>query len=153
MLQVTVKISGSKEFNTKIKKLGKELYMLKSAMGSIGKDLKTYYSSVGLSSQGGVFGAKWQPLNRKYALRKAKKYPGRSPLVASGRLQRGYSYDAGQQSVYVSNDTPYFKYHQSSAPRTKMPRRQSIGINTAVKNIVKSNIQDEIAKKIRTAGL
>jgi hypothetical protein len=153
MLQVTVKISGSKEFNTKIKKLGKELYLLKEPMSQIGQDLKEYYASVGISSQGGVFGKKWAPLNRRYALMKSKKYPGRSPLVASGKMSKSYYYKAEQSSVYVGNDDPKFPFHQSSAPRSKMPLRQTIGVNQPVKSIVKDHLIYGINKKIKALGL
>lgn len=153
MLQVTVKISGSKEVQQKIAKLGKSFYMFKSAMDDIGKEVSNYYENTGFASQGGVFGARWAPLNMQYAKRKFMRYPGRSPLVASGTMQKSFAHKATETSVTIGNTADYFKYHQSSEPRTKMPRRVTMGINSAVRQMVKDIIDADVHSKIKQAGL
>lgn len=153
MLQVSVTVSGTKEVQGKLRKLGQELYMLQGAMESIGESLSKYYRDVAFASQGGVFGAAWPRLSPQYAARKAKQYPGRSPLVRTGKMQRGFDYDASRNSVTIFNESDHFVYHQSTAPRKKIPRRQMIGVNTTVKNTVKVIMEKEIAAKIRRAGL
>lgn len=151
MLQVTVTITGSKETRKRLDRLGASLLNFKDAMDEIGKTSADYFSNQGFASQGGVFGAKWQPLQARYAVRKFRRFPGRSPLVASGAMQRGFTYTAGRQEVTVSNKTEYFKYHQSTAPRSHLPRRQMMGINQPIKNFVGTIIKDDITRKIRAA--
>jgi len=118
-------------------------------MSEIGDEVAKYYANQGFNSQGGVFGAAWTPLKRTYALRKARRYPGRPPLVASGAMRDSFTYTAGSQEVLIGNKAEYFKYHQSTAPRSKMPRRQMMGINDPVRRTVRAIIEKEIQQKLR----
>lgn len=153
MLSITVKVSGTKEVKAKLRKLGQELYMLQSAMTAIGDSLSKYYRDVGFSSQGGVFGGQWPRLSPAYAARKAKEYPGRPILVKTGKMQRSFEYDAKQTYVKISNEAPQFIYHQSTAPRLKLPRRAMMGVNGAVKKTVNEIVKREINAKLRRTGL
>lgn len=153
MLQVTVVVSGNKEVQEKLKKLGQSFFMLRSAMDSIGDSLEKYYRDVAFTSQGGVFGAKWARLSPKYAARKAKKYPGRSPLVLTGKMQRGFDHEADNSSVRIYNESPHFVYHQSTAPRLKLPRRAMMGVNAPVRATIQKIMKNEIEAKIRRVGL
>lgn len=152
-MQIQVTITGDKELLRGLKKLGQELYMLKSAMEDIGKDLSDYYSNEAFASQGGVFGTPWPRLSSKYASRKARIYAGRSPLIASGKMKESFDYKADNTSVYISNTAKQFKYHQSSAPRLKLPRRAMIGKNRAIVDIVETIVKQEVTRKIKKAGL
>ena len=152
MLQIEVTVTGSKEIQQRLTKMGRDLYMLRSAMNAIGENLGKYYRDVGFASQGGVFGAKWPRLNPRYAAYKAKKYPGRSPLVRTGQMQRSFEYEADNNSVTIFNASPHFVYHQSSAPRVKIPRRASMGINNQVRATIGAIVQKEIQAKITRAG-
>lgn len=150
-MQLSVRITGSKNIQSKLKRLGPELNNLKGSMNEIGREAARYYSNQGFNSQGGVFGARWSPLKRATTLRKARKYPGRPPLVASGKMRDGFTYTAGSNQVLIGNKMDYFKYHQSTAPRSKIPRRVTMGINSPIKSLVRSSIQNEIQRKIRAA--
>jgi phage gpG-like protein len=149
MLSMEIRISGSKEFRKKIDKFGDSLLDLREPMTKVGEKAATYYANQGFLSQGGVFGAKWAPLSARYAAKKAKLYPGRPPLVRTGRMVGAFSYAADNNSVLVTNKMPYFKYHQSTAPRSKIPRRATMGINSAIKTIVRDIVQQEIEKRLR----
>jgi hypothetical protein len=124
-----------------------------SANKSIGEDLAAYYSGVGFTSQGGVFGYKWSRLDLGYAKSKSRQNPGAPPLVKTGTMQDSFKFKADKHGVKVYNTAPYFKYHQSSEPRSKIPYRPSLGINDAVINIVQATLEQDIAKKIRRAKL
>lgn len=148
-MQLSIQITGTKQTLRKLRKLGPELHNLKGTMEDIGAEAARYYSNQGFNSQGGVFGTPWQLLDRSYALRKARKYPGRSPLVATGEMKDSFTYTASSNSVLIGNKAEYFKYHQSTAPRSKIPRRATMGINGPIKSMVRSLIQADIQKKLR----
>lgn len=151
MISMTVKISGTARVQQKLKRLGSSLYDLKSSMGEIGEMAAKYYSNQGFNSQGGVFGQGWSPLARRTMLGKAKKYPGRSPLVATGKMRNSFTYSASSKQVLIGNKMDYFKYHQSTLPRKKIPRRQTMGVNDPIRRMVSEIIKSEIKTKIRAA--
>ena len=148
-MQISIKVKGSKEMVAKLNKLGIRLKDMSFAMGEIGAEAARYYSNQGFLSQGGVFGNKWKTLDRIYALRKAQKYPGRSPLVATGKMRDSFTFTASKNSVLVGNKMDYFKYHQSTKKRSRMPRRPMMGINDPIRQIVRDMITKDIKKKIR----
>lgn len=149
MLSMEIRITGSADAVKKLDKFGSSLFNLRDAMNDIGEQAAHYYGNQGFLSQGGVFGAKWAPLSAKYAAKKAKMYPGRPTLVRTGKMLSGFRFSADDQSVLVTNRMPYFKYHQSTAPRSKIPRRATMGINSAIKRIVRDTVQEEVRKKLK----
>lgn len=150
-MQLYITIKGTREIQQKLKKLGPNLHNLRGAMEEIGDQAADYYANQGFNSQGGVFGSPWKRLKTATLLRKAKTYPGRPPLVATGNMRDSFTYTAASQQVLIGNKADYFKYHQSTAPRTRLPRRQMMGINAPISRMVKSAIETEIRKKIRLA--
>jgi phage gpG-like protein len=151
MLELSIQIKGSKETRAKLRRLGTSLYDLRSSMADIGKKSAEYYSNQGMNSQGGVFGNRWAPLKNRTIARKAKKYAGRPPLVATGKMRDSFTYAPSSRSVLVGNSAPYFKYHQSTLPRKKLPRRQMLGINAPIRTLVREIIKDEVYRKIQAA--
>jgi phage gpG-like protein len=120
-------------------------------MNEIGSSAAKYYSNQGFNSQGGVFGSKWSPLARRTILRKSKTYPGRSPLVATGKMRDSFTYTASNRQVLIGNKMDYFKYHQSTLPRKKLPRRQTMGINSPIKQMIQGIVSAEVKRKIKAA--
>lgn len=151
MIGMTIKITGTRKVQDRLKRLGSSLYEFKGAMGEIGSEGAKYYSNQGFASQGGVFGGRWAALSPRYAAVKSKLYPGRPPLVQSGKMQNSFTFVASSKEVLIGNKAPYFKYHQSTLPRNKMPRRQTMGINDPIRKMVRSIIESDVKKKMRTA--
>ena len=121
-------------------------------MRNIGRLASRYFSNQGFNSRGGVFGERWEPLNRAYAIAKARRFPGKPPLVATGAMRDGFFAKPRQSSVVIDNRAPQYKYHQSTAPRSKLPRRPMAAINDPIREIVRQELQKSIEKKIRMAG-
>lgn len=151
MLQVTITVKGARETRNKMRRLGRDLHDMKRAMKQIGQDVSSYYSNEAFNSRGGVFQARWQPLSAKYQARKLKKWGAKPILEASGAMRDAFTHEATSTGVAITNESRQFKYHQSTAPRTKIPRRQMMGINRPIVNIVKRAIEEDIRRKLRTA--
>jgi phage gpG-like protein len=147
-MQISIKVSGDKQVLAKLEKLGDKLTRFGPEMDKIGDSLETYYAGQVFASQGGILGTPWARLSKGYAEEKAKQYPGRGPLVKTGKMIGGFRHKSNDQSVTVSNRMPYFVYHQSSAPRHKIPYRPMMGVNRDVKSIIAQMIEVGVRKRI-----
>jgi hypothetical protein len=79
------------------------------------------------AAEGAWGGASWAPLTPRYAAWKAKKYPGRSILYATGDLRRAASSPgrfATPSTLTLSIQDPKAGYHQDGT--SKMPARPII---------------------------
>lgn len=150
MLRVNIHLSGDKELQTKLKKLGPRLMMFDEAMHEIGKDLTNYYANTGFTSQGGVYGNVWARLKPATTRYKAKHYAGAPPEYRTGALNKGFRYAATSRSVLIDNKMPYFAY-QSLGTNRGLPARQMIGINKPVMDMIGDAIQRDIEMKLRDA--
>jgi phage gpG-like protein len=76
--------------------------------------------------------------------------PLRAPLTTGhpGGMQFSFSALATANSVVIGNTKPYFKYHQSTEPRRRLPRRQMLGINDDVISMVQQLVRAEVNAKI-----
>ena len=98
--------------------------------------LKDVFSSDVFATQGGAIGEKWSPLKKGYALQKSKRFPGQPILVATGEMKNGFMTLWRPDMAQVWNKVEYFKYHQSNAPRSKLPRRVMMKLANAQKEQV-----------------
>ena len=81
--------------------------------------LKTF--DMNFDSQGNTLGAPWKPRLEPY---------GWPLLQKTGLMRHGFGAAFGTDFVTLYNGAPYFKYHQSSAPRkTRLPRRVMMKID------------------------
>lgn len=152
-LNVLVNIKGDAVLMRKIKNLGEELLNLKEAFEHIGEDIAAYSSGQTFTDQGGNLGTPWQQLSAATQIQKIKHYPEYAavPLMRTGDMSRSFTYKAEERGVEVVNTAPHFKYHQSTAPRKKLPRRPMFAINNDIKKIIRKHIHDAMVAKI--AGL
>lgn len=152
-LSVEVAISGDAQFTSKLEGIIPALADFKEALEETGKGLKSYFSNQVFDSQGGVYGTPWQSLSAGTVAFKAKHYYQYQavPLIETGTMRNSFEYKASSRSLAVTNTAPYFKYHQSTAPRTIMPRRPMFAINSAVKRIIQESFEKAFIAKM--AGL
>lgn len=81
--------------------------------------LKTF--DMNFNSEGGTLGMPWKPRLEPY---------GWPILQRTGLMRRSFGAAFGTDFVTLFNSAPYFKYHQSSAPRTtRLPRRVMMRID------------------------
>lgn len=154
MLSVAITIKGDKETIAALGKLGSSFLNFQMAMRSIGKELTNYYGNNVFNSQGGAIGQRWPALAQATKKQKVKKFYTATPLVNTGDMKKGFtSTFPDVNSVTIGNKMDYFKYHQSSAPRTRLPRRVMMSTGGSVKTIIGDIIQADIEGKIEKAGL
>lgn len=125
---VHIDITGGREVSQMLREVGLELQDLRPAMQDVGKYLKRYFGNDTFVSRGSVIGHPWPRLSTKYAARKARIYSGRPILVATGAMQRSFSYKSRPLEVEITNTAKHFVYHQSDAPRTIMPYRPMMAV-------------------------
>lgn len=147
MLKMTIRISGDDKVRRKLARM--RTLKLRNAMDEIGEKAISYFSNDAFATKGRVFGAAWQDLTPAYKRWKEKNYAGRGILQRTGNMQNSFFAEVGDTSVTIDNHSPVYKYHQSSAARTVMPRRQMAGINEPIKRIVKEAVKRDIERQLQ----
>jgi hypothetical protein len=150
---IGIKIEGDEKFMKKLATLGTVLLDFKEGLDDAGKNLTAYFAGQVFASQGGVFGTPWQSLAASTQAYKQKHYAQYSavPLMATGNMQGSFVHAATPLHLQVNNTAPYFVYHQSTAARSKIPRRAMFAINDDVKSIIRQAIEKAMIAKL--AGL
>jgi phage gpG-like protein len=72
----------------------------------------------------------WQPLKpATVQQRKRLGFGGEHPILhRTGAYKRSFRGQVSGTRLVIDSGVPYHKYHQSSAPRTKLPRRKTMFI-------------------------
>lgn len=148
-LELTLEMIGEEKIKSMISGLGLDMKDLKPAMEEVGRGAVKTFSGVVFTSRGQRIGENWPRLSPGYAARKAKRYAGSPVLVRTGAMKSRFTHAADNTSVTISNPDPKFRYHQSSAPRSKIPRRAMIGIYPSLNSDVKRSVAAVIARKIK----
>ena len=90
------------------------------------------------------FGRQGQTLGEPWKKRK-KNYPW-PMLEKTGAMRKSFNYDLDADQSTLSNEAPYFKYHQSNKPRKKLPRRIMMKIDEYRRRLIVKYIQEYIVK-------
>lgn len=151
-LKMDLRIQGDEQVKKMLSGIGLDLSDLRGVMDDVGKGAVRYFSGPVFLSRGQVLGQSWPRLSSAYAKRKAKQYAGRPILVATGRMQRRFIHTPTATSVMITNTDPKFRYHQSTEPRRKIPRRAMIGLSDQLHSDIKATIIAGIAQKIKQRG-
>lgn len=150
-MQFTVRITGDKETIAYLQSVRHELDDMSKPMRKIGSELKDFFSNDVFATQGGAIGERWPALAPSTIKQKSKRYRAFSvvPLVRTGKMKESFFFKADKTSVTIGNNAPQFIYHQSSAPRTKIPYRPMLAINESVRSIAQDIIQSHVDEIIR----
>jgi len=131
-LQLTWTIEGETQLSRRLLIVAGKVKDWTPAFRESSEYLKDVFSGEVFSTQGGVIDEHWKPLSPAYAARKAKKYPGKGILEATGAMRNGFMALWRPDMMQVWNEIEYFKYHQSNKPRrSALPRRVMIKLARA----------------------
>jgi phage gpG-like protein len=148
LISITIKDPKALEHIKALADSGAKL-VLPGLMDDIGQYMTKYAANEGMASQGGVFDANWPRLSQKYAVYKAKKFPGRSIMERSGKLKDSWGYNASETGVDLGNNTKYWVYHQGGGKH--LPKRVLISINETNKKKIGEFIGHALERKFNAA--
>lgn len=147
---VTVEVVGGDKLVATMGDVAAGVKDLGTSMAAIGLYLRNFYSGEVFASRGGVIGEPWQPLNDRYAAYKARKWPGRIPLIRTGLMNNSFTSQTGTDFARISNTAEYFKYQQQGTSR--IPARVMLKLDETRQQEVIRIIDAEITATIRGAG-
>lgn len=146
MDELTINVLGVNELNARLGRLGRATSDLSLPMKDIGSYLTGFFSGQVFASRGRIIGEPWAPLNPRYAAYKARRYPGRPPLIRTGLMNRSFKADSGRSSVRITNTAPYFRYVQQGTGR--MPARITMKLDAARQQQIVELVADYISREV-----
>lgn len=144
-------IGGLAELRSQLRRMQQGVDQTRTQLDDAGDLLTNYFSGQVFASRGGVLGESWPKLSDAYAARKARTFPGRPPMIRTGKLNQGFTYDITPERLRIRNTVEYFKYHQSDRERTKMPRRVMMKLTDQLKTDVTRVIDRKLTSGLRGA--
>ena len=122
-MQISWTIEGEKQLSRRLEIMARKIKDWGPAFKESGENLKNIFAKDVFETEGGAINENWSPLKKAYALQKAKKFPGKGMLEATGKMRNSFMTLWRPDMAQVWNTSDYFKYHQSNKPRSKLPRR------------------------------
>ena len=150
MADYIVSIQGDKELAAKLRKFGVSILDLSKSMDETGRYLSRFFSGEVFASRGGVIGQPWPSLNPAYAAYKARRFPGRPPLIKSGLMNRSFKHRSTRLTSTIYNDAEYFKYHQEGRG---VPERVMMALDQQRVRGVARLVGADVASKQGNAGV
>lgn len=137
---VDIELEGIKEISAEIglmpKRIGNLTEPLRRSVDEIQQSIQTNFDRRGsLFESGG-----WKPRkdNKKHPL-----------LEKTGKMRNNFDDITRKTEAMIFNNTPYFRYHQSNKPRTKLPRRVMMKIDEKTRNFILKELQLHFVKQSR----
>jgi phage gpG-like protein len=111
-------------------------------------------------TQGAEGGDAWPELSAQYGAWKAEHFPGKPILERSGDLVRSLTSPNDpmgvrieeRKSLTLGSRVPYAIYHQSIAPRHRLPRRPEIMLTEPFKRMVMAHVQQYLVQMATQLG-
>lgn len=139
MIYLTASIEGEKQLSRRLMIASDGVSDFSVPLGKIGGELLRA-TDLQFQTEGKLYGG-WPPR------RDNKPHP---LLQLTGRLRHSFSDEVRKDFVRVfSSGVPYFKYHQSNKPRSRLPRRVMLKIDNQRKTFIVKAFQEYIVKKLR----
>ncbi len=137
-MDLKVTLEGEAQVSRRLLIVADGITNFEAPLRNIGSELqKTFQQN--FAQQGALFGG--------WAERK-KDYPW--PILnKTGRMRQGFRQNLGKQELIITNVTPYFKYHQSNKPRSRLPRRVMMKIDNDRRNFITKEFQAYIVGLLR----
>lgn len=135
--QLTWTIEGQTQLSRNLLILAERVRDWTPAFQQTALTLQGIFSNDVFATEGAVIDEHWSPLKKAYAERKARKYPGKGILEATGTMRNGFLTLWRPDMAKVWNEADYFKYHQSNKPRASgLPRRVMMKLANAQRDMI-----------------
>jgi phage gpG-like protein len=84
------------------------------------------------ATQGAAIQRPWAPLSARYAAQKARRYPGKPILEATGKLRRSLvdhpTVRLRGNTLSIGSNDPKSAWHQRGVPSNNLPARPHVGV-------------------------
>lgn len=154
-LRFTLQVEGEAQIDRALTRFADHVSDLRPAWPAVVQVIRSHATKQFATEGSYGPGGGWKALSPKYAKRKAKKWPGRPILEASGQMKRslvGHTTDSilNYQPLSFGYGTKrgYASYHQKGTPR--MPQRKIIDLTETDKRDVTRAIQRELVRQARS---
>jgi phage gpG-like protein len=147
--QIQWTVEGETQLSRKLVGLRSDLKDYQRPFSDAAFYLKSVFSRDVFETQGAAIGEKWKRLSPVTVAQKARRgYPS-TPLVGSGAMQNSFATIVSSDQAVIYNTAAYFKYHQSRAPRTRIPRRVMMKLANRQKEEIVRFFQQYIRDSMR----
>lgn len=143
-MDILISVAGDREVMDRLRRVGGSVLDLSAPMRDTANYLTTFFSGEVFASRGRVIAEPWAPLNDRYAAYKARRFPGRPPLIRTGLMIRSFKGVTNSTSARISNTAPYFDVQQGGSSR--VPSRVMMKVDQARLNHVTDIITSYITK-------
>lgn len=147
MIDLKWKIEGEKQLARRMNIISKGVKTYTPVFKDAANKLKAVFEDFG--NEGREIGESWEKLKPSTIEQKSKKGYSSSPLIKTGDMQKSFTTLYKTDYAAVWNTTSYFKYHQSSSPRSKLPRRVMMKLGSKQKEMVVKLFHEYVHKLIR----
>lgn len=101
------------------------------------EEIKSFTENDVFNSDGSALGSRWSRLKMSTIKDRSRKGFLAGPILQrTGNMKRSFKITEGDNWIELGNTAEYFKYHQSTKPRSKLPRRAMLRGNQKTRNII-----------------
>lgn len=132
MLRITARLSGQKEIDLLLSRLGERSSNLRQPLNDILASMR-HWSAKSFKTEGAYPGPRWARLDPTYASRKGRAFPGRTILRRSDLLYRSLTTSGprsvgrvGRNRLEYGTEVEHAIYHQEGTRR--MPARPPLRV-------------------------
>jgi phage gpG-like protein len=150
MIKMNISLTGVKEFEGTLDRIQSVLHDFTPELREAGEWYMNFIQNDVWETEGGAIQENWASLNSRYAASKAKRYPGRGVLEASGRMRNAWKLYTTSQYALIENSTDYAIYHQGGTSR--IPQRMFVKFTQDVKSTIYDIFEKGVLKRIQNAA-
>lgn len=143
-LELSWDIEGTKELSRVLLNVRTRTKDLTRPFTTASNNLRKTFETEVFSSQGAVIAAKWKRLSPYTVSQKARLGYTTEPMIRTGAMRGSFRTIVASDRATIYNVAPYFKYHQSKLPRTKLPRRVMMRLADTQKQMIVRVFQEHI---------
>lgn len=138
-LKLLWKIEGETQLARRLNVLSAGIKDFNPEFRRSAKFLKGFFGKEVFDSRGRAIGEPWKARKKAY---------GWPLLERTGKMRRSFREKHSRLSAEVWNAVDYFKFHQSKAPRRKLPRRVMMKLDAQRKNKIVKFFHEGLWKRM-----
>jgi phage gpG-like protein len=157
VMELKLEVFGETELNRTMLRFTQAVEDMRPAFTNIHTDFlhteRAQFSSEGAAGATG----RWAPLADSTVAYKAARGLDPAILVATGALEASLTQSGSEHHIYrvtpdtmfIGSSVDYGKFHQSRAPRTRLPRRPPVSLPENTKRVWVKMLQDHLVRALR----